>query len=152
MLNFTLRNSSDVGKNCDRHPHILTYVISVSGSRFLTPVPSILAEKNNFQNGPCAFWQMPECNVFFPLSLSLSAEIRGFKVLSYIPLKELPICSGNHRETVLFSKARPCQMLLQPHNSQAPQHFTSLGHTGVSRPDHCLWFFFNLFIGNTCDT
>lgn len=26
---------------------------------------------------------------FFPLS----AEIRGFKVLSYIPLKELPICS-----------------------------------------------------------
>lgn len=57
-------------------------------------MPSILAERNNLQNGACAFWQMPErCVFFFPVSLSLSAEIRGFKVLSYIPLKKVPICS-----------------------------------------------------------
>lgn len=72
-------------------------MVPVSGSMFLTFMPSLFAERSNLQNGACAFWQMPECYVViffsFALSLSLSAEIRGFKVLSYIPLKELPICS-----------------------------------------------------------
>lgn len=65
-------------------------MISLSASSFLTSVPSILAEKNNLQNGACAFWQMPECYVLPPSPRS--AEIRGFKVLSHIPMKELPIC------------------------------------------------------------
>lgn len=68
-------------------------MISLSGSRFLTSLPSILVERNNLQNGACAFWQMPECYVFFLLFLSPSAEIRGFKVLPYTPMKEVPICS-----------------------------------------------------------
>ena len=33
---------------------------------------------------------MPKCYVLLPPLPS--AEIRGFKVLSYIPMKELPIC------------------------------------------------------------
>lgn len=77
------------------HTFAPTHMISVSGSRFLTSVPSILGERNNLQNGVCAFWQMPECYffIFFFSPLSHSAEIRGFKVLSYISMKELPICS-----------------------------------------------------------
>lgn len=47
--------------------------------------------------GPGLFWQMSECYApppfSLPLSPSPSSEIRGFKVLSYVPLKELPICS-----------------------------------------------------------
>lgn len=36
---------------------------------------------------------MPPPHFSLPLSPSPSSEIRGFKVLSYVPLKELPICS-----------------------------------------------------------
>lgn len=93
---WTGGNCSETGKNSDRqqHPHILTYSYnSWSGSRVLTLMPSIAAERNNLQNGPCAFWQMLDMLCFFFFPQRLSAEIRGFKVLSYIPLKGLLICS-----------------------------------------------------------
>lgn len=52
-----------------------SYMISVSCSRLLTSLASILPERSNLQNEARAFWQMSERYVFSlsspPLSLSL---------------------------------------------------------------------------------
>ena len=137
MLNFTLWSKRLWNKKkpwltaTSTHSHLLIQFLSLAVG-FWPPCPLFKQRGTIYKMGPVLSWQMPECCVF-SLPLALSAEIRGFKVLSYNPIKELPICSqvirGKHSCIPSLSHAKLCFSHIAP---DPPPHplFTSFGNTG----------------------
>lgn len=74
------------------HSHLLIWFLSLAAC-FWPPCPLSLQKGTIYKMGPVLFGRCPNVMFCFFSPRSLSAEIRGFKVLSYIPLNELPICS-----------------------------------------------------------
>lgn len=100
MLNFTLKSelvatAQKPGKtltDSNIHTFSPTHTIPGLAAGFWPSCPLLLQKGTIYKMGPALFGRCLICYVFF-FPQRLSAEIRGFKVLSYIPLKGLPICS-----------------------------------------------------------